>query len=306
MKVAILGADGLGRDIAHRCAVSGDEVHLHAEDASGVMDSIDIIERRLDDAVAAGSMESGDQLDALDRLEATTGLEAAVADADIVIDTVTDEVGALQKRFASIEGFAETETLIVTSHPTLSVTAATAGLRHPDRALGLECHGILEDPIVEVVISEQTDESAVATAETFVRGFEGTPVRVRDSPGLASGRLALALEVEAMRLVADGIAGVDAVDQLMVDAYGHDCGPLEHADRAGLNDRLDLLESLTDSLGERYRPPELLEDMVLAGQTGADASEGFYVWESGEPTEPAIDSPDYFSARELPDDPGLE
>lgn len=306
MKVAILGADALGRDIAQICAVSGDEVRVHADDASDVMDSIDIVERRLDDAVDAGTMGTGAEIDALDRLEATTGIEAAVEDADIVIDTVTDDVGDLQKRFASIEEFVDDDTLITTSQPGLSVTAGAAGLRQPDRALGLEFHRPLEGPIVEVVVTDQTTKEAVDRVESFVDGIGGTAVRIRDSPGLASGRLALALEAEAMRLVDEGIAGVEAVDELLADGYGHEMGPLERADRAGLADRLDVLTYLSDSVGERFEPPDLLERMVANGDTGAEAGEGFYVWESGEPTEPAVEGPDLFANREVPDDPGLD
>lgn len=305
MKIAILGAEAHGRDIAQICAVSGNEVRVHADDASDVMDSIDIIERRLDDAVDAGEMDTGVEIDVLDRLEATTGVDAAVEDADIVVDTVTDDVGDLQKRFASIEEFVDDETLITTSQPNLSVTAAAAGLRQPDRALGLEFHRPLDGPIVEVVVTDQTTETAVERVESFIEDFGGTALRIRDSPGLASGRLVLALEAEAMRLVDEGIAGVEAVDELLSYGYGHEMGPLEQADRAGLAGRLEILDHLSESVGDRFQPPDLLERLVANGDTGAEAGEGFYVWESGQPTEAAVDGPDLFANRELPDDPGL-
>lgn len=302
MNVAVLGADAAGRDVAQACAVGGYDVDLHADDATVVMDTIDVIERRLDDAVETGALEPDERAAALDRIQGTTGLEAAVSDADIVIETATADVGALQKRFAAIEDAVARETLVVTGRPSLSVTAAAAGLRHPDRALGLHFHRPLETALVEVVVTEQTARTATDRAEAFVTGLGATPVLVRDIPGLASSRLTLALEVEAMRLVAEGVASVEAVDEVMTRGYDNPVGPLERADRAGLRARLDTLEYLAESLGERYRPPPLLVDLVEAGKTGADAGEGFYVWEGGEPTGTAIQGPDV-GGDSLPDDP---
>lgn len=302
MNVAVLGAAAAGRDIAQVCALGGDEVSLHASDATDVMDAIDVIERRLADAIEAGRVTADAKAATIDRLEATTGLEAAVSAADVVIDTATDDVGALQRRFANIEEHVGREALITTSQSALSVTAAAAGLRHPDRALGLHFHRPLDGALVEIVVTEHTAETATERAESFLAGIETTAVIVRDTPGLASTRLALALEVEAMRLVADGVAGVEAVDTALTRGYDHPTGPLEQADSAGLDDRLAVLEQLAETLGERYRPPELLADRVAAGKTGADTGEGFYLWEDGEPTESALPDPD-LAGESLPDDP---
>lgn len=302
MNVAVLGANTTGRDIAQTCAVGGYEVGLHDDDATTVMDTIDVVERRLADAVETGTLDADERTAVLDRLEGTTGLEAAISDADIVIDTVTDDVGELQRRFAAVEAAVERETLVVTGRPSLSVTAAAAGLRHPDRALGLRFHQPLDVALVEVVVSDQTARTATDRAKSFVSGLGATPALVRDAPGLASERLSLALEVEAMRLVSEGVAGVETVDTVLTRGYDHPIGPLERADREGLRTRLDTLDSLAESLGERYRPPSLLADLVDAGKTGVDAGEGFYVWESGERMGSAIQGPD-IDGDSLPDDP---
>jgi 3-hydroxybutyryl-CoA dehydrogenase len=304
MDVAVLGADVTGRAIAEVCARAGYEVSFHSHDATIVMDSIDVIERRLDDAHDAGDIESGDREETLDRLEATTGLEAAVSDVDVVIETTLEDAGALQQRFAEIEELAARETLITTGRSSVSVTAAAAGLRHPDRALGLHFHRPLEQPLVEIVVAEQTTATHITSAESFVDGLPVSAVSVRDTPGAGATRLALALEVEAMRMVADGVASVEAVDTVLTRSYDTDVGPLERADRAGLDDRLELLDYLGGSLGERFQPPPLLADLVTEGQTGAEAGEGFYVWEDGQPTESALPDPSLAQDEELPDDPG--
>jgi 3-hydroxybutyryl-CoA dehydrogenase len=304
MDVAVLGADVTGRAVAEICARAGYDVSFHSHDATIVMDSIDVIERRLDDALDAGDIETERREGTLDRLEATTGLEAAVSDASVVIETTLSDAGALQQRFAEIEELAARETLITTGQSTVSLTAAAAGLRRPDRALGLHFHRPLDRSLVEIVVAEQTTATHIDRAESFVDGLPVSAVSVRDTPGAGATRLALALEVEAMRMVADDIASVEAVDTVFTRSYETEVGPLERADRAGLADRLESLDYLADSLDERFQPPPLLADLVAEGQTGMEAGEGFYVWEDAEPTESALPEPSLAQDGKPPDDPG--
>lgn len=303
MNVAVLGAGDEGRDIAALSARAGHSVSLHAEDATEAMDRIDDIERRLVDEVSAGAISEGTKEDAVDVLEATTDLESAIADADVVIETITASTDRLQKRFADIESVVDRNTLITTCEPQVSVTAAAAGLRHPDRGVGLNFLDLPAAPVVELLIADQTTEEQAKRAGSFVEQLGATPVRVRDAPGVASTRLTLALEVEAMRTVEDGIAGVEAVDTLLRGGYSLPNGPLERADRAGLESRLETLERLSGAIGPRFEPPGVLEGLVDAGRTGAATGEGFYLWESGEPVESAVEGPELPTRDDQPDDP---
>jgi 3-hydroxybutyryl-CoA dehydrogenase len=271
------------------CALAGHAVALYDDDANAAMDGVD----------AVGGRIPGE---ALDRLGATTGIEAAVADADVVAETVTADAAALQEEFAAIERSAPRAALLATAVPDVSVTAGAAGLRHPDRALGLRYRTLSEIPLVEVVVADQTSREACERAQSFVTGLDRSPVLVRDSPGAAATRLALALEAEAMRLVDEGVAGVRAADDALALGYEHPMGPLETADRAGLGDRLESLEYLAETLGERFAPPAVLRDRVAEGALGRATGEGFYLWEGDEPTEPAIPDPD-IPRGDAPDDP---
>jgi len=116
MDVAVLGAGATGREVAQLCVLAGHDVSLYADDATAVMDGIDAVERRLDDG-AAGEMDPEATAAMLDRLEGTTGVEAAVTDAEVVVETTTDDAEALQRRFAAIEEHAGRETLVATSRP---------------------------------------------------------------------------------------------------------------------------------------------------------------------------------------------
>lgn len=303
MDVAVLGGGATGRSIAQLCAVAGHAVSLHDETAAAAMDGIDTIERRLDEAVDAGECDAGTRASAVENLQATTGLEAAVADADVVFETATAAADTLQKRLAEIEEHAERETLVVATTD-VAVTAAAAGLRHPDRAVGMRFQDSLERPLVEVVAAEQTSRAACERATAFVEGLDRSPVVVRDAPGAVATRAVLALEAEAMRLVDEGVAGVEAVDEALRLGHDHPVGPLESADRAGLENRLETLERLRSELGERFDPPGVLRELVAAGSTGMAAGDGFYTWEDGKPTEPAVSIPELPGPERGPDGPG--
>jgi 3-hydroxybutyryl-CoA dehydrogenase len=292
MEVAVLGAGDTARTLTRLCAGAGYDVRMHADDATTVMDAIDAVESQF----AVGT----------DRVEGTTGLGAAVSTADLVVETVTDDAAQLQEQFALVEDHTSEETLITTSQPAVSVTAAAAGLRQPDRALGIQVHRPLTAPLVEIVVTEQTRESATNRARDFAAGLEAVDIVVGDTPGRATARLGLALEAEAMRLVDAGAAGVTAVDEALVAGYDHAVGPLEQADTAGLDERLQTLERLAEALGPRFEPPPVLRDRVAAGATGRDAGEGFYHWEDGEATEPALSVSPAPGTASGPADPGRE
>jgi 3-hydroxybutyryl-CoA dehydrogenase len=251
------------------------------------MDSVDRIEQHIED-----SLDRADE-DAGQRVEATTGLEAAVAGADLVVETATDGADKRQRRLAEIEEHLDRETLIAVTPETGSVTAAAAGLRYPERAVGFRVRPRPETPFVELVAAEQTAGTAIDKARSFLDSLDCESVTVGDTLGGASTRLALALEAEAMRLVEEGICDVEAVDSMIASGYGYETRPLEHADRVGLDERLATYESLADAVGNRFVPPALLRDRVAAGKTGLAAGEGFYSWEGGEPSGSALSAPEW-------------
>ncbi len=303
MDVAVLGAGPLGRGIAQVCARAGHHVNLQDDEANVVMDGIDVVERRLGDALEAGRLDGETRDAALDGLEGTTGLDAAVGDADVVIETRGGDASTIRERFAAVEDLTGRETLVATGTQGASVTAAAAGLRQPDRAVGLHLLDPLDSPLVEVVVADQTTEDTADRALAFVEGLGSHPILVADAPGEVTARLALAQEVEAMRLVEEGVASVTAVDEALTLGYDAPTGALERADRAGLDRRLETLEVLAAELGDRFEPPAVLRDLVSSGRTGAGAGEGFYVWENNEPVESALPDPALSRTDPAPDDP---
>jgi 3-hydroxybutyryl-CoA dehydrogenase len=288
MDVAVLGADRVAEAVAARCLHAGHRVRLQATDANAVMDAVDAVERSVD-------------ADSATAVDGTTDLEAAVGDADVVLDTTGGDVETARARLADVEDLASDDVLVATGAPTLSVTAVAAGLRRPGRAVGL--HFVDPDgPLVEVVLAEQSTGAARDDAVAFVEGLESTPIVVSDAPGFATTRLDLALVAEAIRMVEDGVASVRDVDRSMTVGRDHPTAPLVLADELGLAAVLETLEDLTDRLGDRFSPPALLREKVADGHVGKAVGRGFYVWEGGEPSGPAEPDP-VVGTRDRPQGP---
>ncbi|MFB6141942.1 MAG: 3-hydroxyacyl-CoA dehydrogenase family protein [Halorientalis sp.] len=287
MHVAVIGSETLGTGIAHVCALAGHAVHLHDSEPNRVMDAIDTVTTRLEGDADRGTLPAREAESALEDLEGTTDLGSAVAGADLVVETGAEDLDRKRDTFAEVEEHVGEDAVLATNTAALSVSAIAAALKNPERAVGLHFFDPpRETGLVEVVTAEQTSDETASFAREFVAGLDREPILVSDTPGFASARLVAALSVEAMRMVEAGVASPNDVDTTMELGHDHPVGPLELADRVGLDVRLDVLEYLGEELGERFEPPAILREKVERGETGKKVGRGFYVWEGGEPTVP--------------------
>ncbi|MFB6309877.1 MAG: 3-hydroxyacyl-CoA dehydrogenase family protein [Salinirussus sp.] len=292
MDLAVLGAGAFGRDLAQVLARGGATVALHDADATAVMDAVDTIDRRLED--------KGDAA----RVDATTDRTAAVADTDFVFVTVQEDATARRERLASLEEVMDPETVIAVTDSDGGITVAAAALQHPERAIALCIPDPISASIVEVIVADQTSTAILDRVESLFADLQLPTAVVRDHPGIVSTRLALSAEVEAMRAYADGIASVPDIDDAFAQRYNHPVGPLERADRAGLDDRLETLDTLADTLGDRFAPPRILRELVDNGQLGRASGAGFYEWTDGEPAGGAVPDPELIEGGTQRGDPG--
>jgi 3-hydroxybutyryl-CoA dehydrogenase len=136
-------------------------------------------------------------------------------------------------------------------------------------------------PLLEIVVGASTPPGAVQTARAVAARLGKDPVVVRDQPGFATSRLGVALGLEAIRMLEDGVASASDIDKAMVLGYRHPVGPLELTDLVGLDVRLDIARTLNEAYGPRYAPPALLVSLVEAGHLGRKSGQGFYRWVDG-------------------------
>jgi len=283
MHVAVLGAGSMGHGIAQVSAMAGHDVVLRDVETSVVEDGLEAIRENLQGGVERGKLTDTELAATLERIEGTTDLESAVADAALVIEAVPEEMALKKGVFAEVEALTTDEAVIASNTSSLSVTELASALERPARAIGLHFFNpphIMD--LVEVVVAEQTDEPTEEFAAEYVRELEKEAILVRDTAGFATSRLGVALGLEASRMVEQGVASPADIDAGMQIGYGHPMGPLELTDHVGLDVRLHIAEHLREELGERFAPPQILRRKVRAGNLGKKTGEGFYVWEDGE------------------------
>lgn len=237
--------------------------------------------------------DANDVLDAIDdlpasagdRVDGTTDRASAVEGTDVIVETRTGDVEAARERLAGVEASAPDDALVIAVAGRRPATAVAVGLREPGRFVGLDLGG----ESAAVVAADPTTDEAVERAVTVLEEIGVSPLELGDTHGSVAGRLELAMQVEAVRLLEAGAGEADAIDRVAVRAHGLDVGPLEAADRRGLDAVADDLEYLAGAVGPRFDPPGLLRSKVAAGDLGVSRGRGFYVWDGDTPTGPAGD-----------------
>lgn len=282
-RVAVIGAGTMGHGIAQVAALAGWQVKLTDARPDALPAALAAMRRSLEAGVTRGKVLSEARDGALARIETTDSVASACRDADLVIEAVVEDLGVKREVFRLAAEVARPDTLLASNTSSLSIAAIAAGLPGPDRVLGLHFFNPVQlMRLVEVVVHPGTSDASLETALTVVRGMGKEPIVVKDSPGFASSRLGLALGLEAMRMLEEGVAGAEDIDQVMVLGYNHPMGPLRLTDLVGLDVRLKIAEHLHRTLGaEHFRPPNLLRRLVAEGKLGKKTGQGFYEWGEG-------------------------
>ena len=279
-RVAVLGAGTMGNGIAQVVAQHGMHAALYDIGEEQVQGGLERIRAMLAKGVEKGKVSSEDRDATLARISTHTELADACADCDVVIEAAPESLELKAKIFAEVAAAVADDCLLATNTSSLSVTKIAASVPQPERFLGM--HFFNPPPLMkllELVVAEQSSEDAVALARAFAERIGKEPIVVRDAPGFASSRLGIALGLEAIRMVEEGVASAADIDKAMELGYRHPMGPLKLTDLVGLDVRLAIARYLRDELDDRrFDPPALLERMVEEGKLGKKSGRGFYEW----------------------------
>jgi 3-hydroxybutyryl-CoA dehydrogenase len=132
--------------------------------------------------------------------------------------------------------------------------------------------------LVELIRHDATTDAVMERAQAWIAALGKESILVRDTPGFATSRLGVAVGLEAIRMLEEGVGSAEDIDTAMRLGYRWPMGPLRLTDLVGLDVRLGIAEHLSATLGERFRPPRLLRDKVAAGELGAKSGKGFFDW----------------------------
>ncbi|MFI5046632.1 MAG: 3-hydroxyacyl-CoA dehydrogenase family protein [Acidimicrobiia bacterium] len=219
-----------------------------------------------------------------DRLGDRAGLTVTDAVASpiepvLVVEAVPEDLALKQRVLPGIEGFVPPDCVIASNTSSLSIDAIATSLARPERFIGMHFFNpVPKSLLVELVVGQATDPTTTTQAADWVQRLGKEHIEVRDSPGFATSRLGLAIGLEAIRMVEDGVASAEDIDRGMVLGYKFPTGPLKLTDLVGLDVRLAIAEHLARELGPRFEPPELLRRKVANGELGKKSGKGFYEW----------------------------
>ena len=276
----VVGAGTMGAGIAYVAANAGYQVEIVELDAARAAAAVKTLEGVWDKAVARGKLTAQTAAEARQRLATVDSLAAVGAEPDVIVEAVPERLDL--KRSVLAEAEARHPGLLASNTSSISIGELAAGLAAPDRFCGLHFFNpVWAMALLEIVVGSQTSPAARDAALAVAARLGKDPVVVRDAPGFATSRLGVTLGLEAIRMVADGVASPGDIDKAMTLGYRHPVGPLELTDLVGLDVRLDIAQTLQAAYGERFAPPPLLERMVAEGKLGKKSGEGFYRWVEG-------------------------
>lgn len=287
-RVAVVGAGTMGGGIAQACAQAGFETRLFDSDSAALERALSAIQARLHKGAELGKIAAEAVAPALARLRAANDLALAVAGSDLVVEAVPEQLELKRDLFRQITAAAPPEAVLASNTSSISI-AQIAAASDPRRTLGLHFFNPVHAmALVEIVAPAELDPSALAAARDFVAALGKEAVVVHDTPGFATSRLGVALGLEAIRMLEQGVASAPDIDRAMELGYRHPMGPLRLTDLVGLDVRLGIAQNLHHELAsETFRPPELLQRLVADGALGQKSGRGFYLWRDGKAVEPA-------------------
>lgn len=274
--VGVYGGGRMGAGIAHAALAAGSAVVIVEVNDEAAAAARDRVAGTLAKAAARGVLAEPAE-SVLARLSVTSQA-ASLSTAGLVVEAVPEDA-ALKKRVLRTIAHHAPEAFLATNTSSLSIGEIGRDLTDPSRLVGLHFFNpVPASDLVEVVVGAKTSPDLVTLAQGWVADLGKTAITVADSPGFASSRLGVALALEAMRMLEEGVASAVDIDTAMVLGYRHPTGPLRTTDIVGLDVRLAIAEHLERELGPRFGPPDILREKVARGELGRKSGEGFYRW----------------------------
>jgi len=278
--IMVIGAGQMGGGIAQVAAQAGYSVILNDIKDEFVMRGLGIIQKNLSRSIEKGKLTAEEKEVILGRITKSTSLQDAAA-ADLVIEAAVENMTIKAQVFSQLDVICPEHTILSTNTSSLPITEIAAFTKRPDRVIGM--HFMNPVPVmklVEVIRGLATSDEVYKTIETLSLAMGKTPVEVNDAPGFVANRVLVPMLNEAVYTLYEGIATVEAIDNVMKLGMNHPMGPLALADLIGLDTVLSIMEVLHEGLGDKYRPCPLLRKYVKAGWLGRKSGRGFYNYQA--------------------------
>lgn len=289
-RIAVVGAGQMGLGIAQTVSQKGIEVLIIEKNEDSLSTSMQNLELNLDREIARWGMTESDKRAVMSRIQITTD-KTRIEEHKIVIEAVPEDLRIKRSLFEQLDTMLDENAILVTNTSTLSVTELAELTSRPEMVIGMHfLHPVPKRPLVEIVRGLKTTDETFAIVKAFAEEIGKKVVEVYESPGYVTTRVILPMLNEAMYALMEGVANVEGIDTAIRYGFNFDMGPLQLADRMGLDEVMKWMDQMfTETADPKFRPCPLLRKLVRAGHLGVKTGEGFFVYDEFGRTEKAAD-----------------
>ena len=275
--IGVIGAGTMGRGIAYAAAYGGYRTILEDVSPEMLEQGVAYIREALAEGVARGKVTAEQQKRALANLTTSRSVEDVCRETDLLIEAVPEEMEVKLEIFTIFDKFARPAAILASNTSSLSITELAAITFRAENCIGMHFFNpVPKMKLLEIVRALETSEATVQACVDVGRRMGKEVVVIRESPGFITSRINAMIGNEAFYMLQEGIASAEDIDKALKLGLNHPMGPFELVDLVGLDVRLNILEYLHKTLGEKYRPSPLLAQYVKAGRLGRKSGRGVY------------------------------
>ena len=276
--ITVIGSGTMGNGIAHCFAQNEFNVQLVDLSEDQLERALVVIQKNLDRQVTKVILTEAQKDACLKRIQTSTNLDKALANADLVIEAASENIVVKEKLFRQMDAIAPADCILASNTSSISITKLASFTNRPEKVIGM--HFMNPVPVIrliEVIQGFKTEKHTLNQILDLSKQLDKTPLLAQDYPGFVANRILLPMINEAIETLFQGVGGVYEIDNMMKLGMGHPMGPLQLADFIGLDVCLSVLEVLHEGFGAaKYAPAPLLVNMVQAGNLGVKSGIGFY------------------------------
>tara|TARA_B000000437_G_scaffold10840_1_gene8837 strand:- start:521 stop:1360 length:840 start_codon:yes stop_codon:yes gene_type:complete len=277
MKIGVIGAGTMGNGIAHVCAINQNDVVLVDLKKSFLDRAIAQIKTNLDRQLTKGIINSQLMSLAIDNIQLSTEIRD-LKDCDLIIEAVKEDIEVKSKIFKELDSICDSKTILASNTSSISINQLSNNTKRPEKFIGM--HFMNPVPVmklVEIIKGDHTSKETLETIKNLAKKMNKIPIECNDSPGFVSNRILMPLINEAAFTYMEGVASVEAIDEIMKLGMGHPMGPLKLADLIGIDVCVSIMKVLLDGFNnDKYLICPLLIEMNKKGKLGIKTKEGFY------------------------------
>ncbi len=276
-KVCVMGAGVMGTDIGQCFAMNGYQVIMRDIAQQFCDNSINRMKSSLDKMVSKGKMDQAEADKIMANVSTTVDL-APLADCDLIVEAILENVQIKKDTFAELDKICKPETIFASNTSSISITEIASATKRTDKFIGMHFFNpATVMKLVEVIRGFGTSDETFNIIKDLSVAIGKTPVEVQEGPGFVVNRVLIPMINEAITILEDGIASAADIDTAMKLGANHPMGPLALGDLIGLDVCLNIMNVMYSETGDsKYRPAYLMKKMVRAGKLGRKTGEGFF------------------------------